>query len=370
MPRTEKNLALNSDKLENFFKDLKVIELAGVLAGPSVGLFFAELGAEVIKIENAVTGGDVTRTWKLKNEDASKTTSAYFWSVNAFKRFLSLDLTAPSQLDKLYELIKTADVVITNYKTGDDKKLKVDYETLSAINPQLIYASITGFGDQPRSAYDLILQAESGFMSINGEHSAQPLKMPVALIDILAGHQLKEGILMALLRKYKEQRGSYLTVSLFDSAVASLVNQATNWLIGKTLPKASGSLHPNIAPYGELFETKDNQKITFAIGSNKQFRHLCEIIRYKQLGTDPRYAINQNRVLNRSQLYAVLYDYIRQFNFKELYSACIKQDVPIGKIRDLREVFELPEAKKLLLDFRYNKEQVKVVKSTTVKFIA
>lgn len=355
--------------MENFFKDLKVIELAGVLAGPSAGLFFAELGAEVLKVENTLTGGDITRSWKLKGEDPAKTSSSYFWSVNAFKRFLSLDLTAPSQLEKLYELIKTADVVITNYKSGDDKKLKVDYATLSAINPQLIYASITGFGETPRSAYDLILQAESGFMSLNGETNAQPLKMPVALIDLLAGHQLKEGILIALLRKYKEQRGSYLTVSLFDSAVASLANQATNWLIGGTLPRASGSLHPNIAPYGELFETKDKQKITFAIGSNKQFRALCEIVRFKQLGTDPRYAINQNRVLNRAQLYAVLYDYIRQFNFKELYAACIKQDVPIGKIRDLREVFELPEAKALLRNFRYNKEQVTVVKSTAIQFL-
>ncbi len=355
--------------MEDFFKDLKVVELAGVLAGPSAGLFFAELGAEVTKVENAVTGGDVTRSWKLKSEDSAKSTSAYFWSVNAFKRFLSLDLTAPSQLEKLYELIKTADIVITNYKSGDDKKLKVDYETLSAINPQLIYASITGFGDTPRSAYDLILQAESGFMSLNGEANAQPLKMPVALIDLLAGHQLKEGILLALIKKYREQKGSHLTVSLFDSAIASLANQATNWLIGGSLPRASGSLHPNIAPYGELFETKDKQKVTFAIGSNKQFRELCDIIRFKQLGTDPRYAINQNRVLNRSQLYAILYDYIRQFSFKELYEACIQRDVPIGKIRDLKEVFELPEAKALLRDFRYNKEQVRVVKSTAIKFI-
>lgn len=129
-------------------------------------------------------------------------------------------------------------------------------------------------------------------------------------------------------------------------------------------------MHPNIAPYGELFETKDKHKITFAIGSNKQFRELCDIIRFKQLGTDPRYAINQNRVLNRAQLYAVLYDYIRRFTFKELYTACIERDVPIGKIRDLKEVFELPEAKALLRDFRYNKEQVRVVKSTAVTFIS
>jgi crotonobetainyl-CoA:carnitine CoA-transferase CaiB-like acyl-CoA transferase len=281
-----------------------------------------------------------------------------------------LDLTAPSQLQKFYDLVKEADIIITNYKAGDDKKLKVDYETLSAIRPDLIYASITGFGDAPRSAYDLILQAESGFMSMNGEHNAQPLKMPVALIDLLAGHQLKEAILLALIRKYKEGKGSHVTVSLFDSAVASLANQATNWLIGGHLPKASGSLHPNIAPYGELFDTKDKQKVTFAIGSNKQFKQLCEIIRFKTLASDPKYALNQQRVINRVQLYAVLYDYVRQFNFKDLYEQCLKHDVPIGKIRDLKEVFELPEAQAMLRNFKYNKQDIRSVSSLSFKFRA
>lgn len=355
--------------MENFFKDLKVIELAGVLAGPSVGLFFAELGADVTKIENPTTGGDVTRTWKLKSEDPNAPTSAYFWSVNAFKRFLSLDLTHPTQLEKLYELIKTADIVITNYKAGDDKKLKVDYETLSALNPKLIYASITGFGETHRSAYDLILQAESGYMSMNGEPNAQPLKMPLPMIDILAGHQLKEGILLALIQRYRENKGAHLSVSLFDSAVAALANQATNWLIAHQLPKSNGSLHPNIAPYGELFETKDKQKITFAIGSNKQFSHLCEILRYKGLATDARFMTNQQRLVNRSQLYSILYDYIREFNFKEIYAACLKLDVPIGKIRNLKEVFELPEAQAMTRQFRYNKVEINTVSGSSFRFI-
>src|ERR1035437_2769189 len=181
----------------NFFKDLKVVELAGVLAGPSVGLFFAELGAEVIKIENKKTGGDVTRSWKLPEEDKNSDVSAYFLSVNFLKKHLFLDLNAESDYKKCIAQIKNADIVIVNYKKGDDKKLKLDYATLKKINSKLIYASINGFSDtDERVAYDLILQAESGFMSVNGTPESGPLKMPVALIDIIAAHHLKEAILL------------------------------------------------------------------------------------------------------------------------------------------------------------------------------
>jgi len=355
---------------QDIFKNLKVVELSGVLAGPSVGYFFAELGANVIKVENPKTKGDVTRSWKLKSEDIKENTSAYFWSVNTLKEFVSLDVTIPSQLQKLYELIKTADLVITNYKSGDDKKLKVDYPTLSQINPKLIYASINGFGEEsPRTAYDLILQAESGFMSMNGEANSQALKMPVALIDLLAGHQLKEAILIALLRRYETQKGSRISVSLFDSAVASLANQATNWLIGHSLPKPAGSIHPNIAPYGELFETKDNHLVTFAIGNNKQFKQLCDLIQYPSLATNPQYANNHLRVNNRTQLYAILYDYIHQFNFKDLFQQCLEREIPIGKIRNLKEVFELPEAQGMIRQFSYERKNYESVSSIAFKFI-
>lgn len=352
------------------FKELKVVELAGVLAGPSVGYFFAELGAKVIKVENPNTNGDVTRSWKLKTEDSADKTSAYFWSVNSQKDFLFLDITAPSQLEKLYALIKDADILITNYKAGDDIKLKVDYKTLSVLNPKLIVASINGFGqDSPRTAYDLILQAESGFMSMNGEANSKPVKMPVALIDILAGHQLKEAILIALIQRYQTNKGCHLSVSLFDSAVASLANQATNWLIGRQLPKAMGSIHPNIAPYGELFDTKDNHLVTFAIGSNKQFKQLCELIQFPSLANDIKYANNQLRVNNRVQLYAILYNYIRQISFKELFKSCLEREIPIGKIRNLKEVFELPEARAMIKKFEFNKKEISTVSSIAFKFL-
>lgn len=353
------------------FKDLKVVELAGVLAGPATGYFFAELGAQVIKIENPKTGGDITRTWKLKGEDPSSDTSAYYWSVNALKQSLTLDITAPAQLKKLYDLVREADIVISNYKSGDALKLKTDYDTLTALNPRLILASINGFGvDSPRTAYDLILQAESGFMRMNSEPNGEPLKMPVALIDLLAGHQLKEAILIALLNRYKTNKGSHIAVSLFDSAIASLANQATNWLIGGQLPKPTGSLHPNIAPYGEIFDTKDGHLITFAIGSNKQFRALCETVGFASLAGESRYANNHLRVTNRTQLYAVLYDYVREFDLKDLFQRCLERDVPLGRILNLKEVFELPEAQAMIRKFSHDKKDYQTVSGIAFKFLS
>lgn len=356
--------------MKSLFKDLKVIELASVLAGPSVGYFFAELGAKVIKVENPKTKGDVTRSWKLKTEKPEDEGSAYFWSINAFKEFVMLDLTNPKQLQTLYQMCEGADIIISNYKKGDDVKLKVDYQSISKINPQIIYAAINGFGeDSDRSAYDLILQAESGFMSMNGEAKQKPLKMPVALIDVLAGHQIKEAILIALLKRYKEQKGSHIQVSLFDSALAALVNQASNWLNAGHLPSQSGSLHPNIAPYGELFETKDQHLITFAIGSNKQFKNLCEIIDLHLLPAQNKYRNNQLRVTNRSELYVVLYNAIKKIPYNYLFDACLQNDVPIGKIRNLKDVFELPAAHSMLKSFDFKKQKIQAVSGIAFKFI-
>ncbi|MES2762023.1 MAG: CoA transferase [Bacteroidota bacterium] len=352
--------------MNQFFKDLIVIETAGVLAGPSAGLFFAELGAKVIKIENPRTKGDITRSWKLQSEDPQNETSAYYWSVNSGKEVLYLDLSIENDLQQFYDLIKTADVLISNYKAGDDLKLKVDQPTIAKLNSKLIYASITGFGDHnPRTAYDLILQAESGFMFMNGEKKSPPLKMPVALIDILAGHQLKEAVLIALLNRSKTQTGSHVTVSLFDTAVASLANQATNWLIAHHLPTAQGSLHPNIAPYGEIFTTKDGHLITFAIGSDKQFKHLCELL---NIEADSNYSTNQLRVTNRHSLFEILDQKIKILNFDALFNTCLELDVPIGKIRNLEEVFALPEAQQLLRGFNDKGKQLNAVSSIAFKF--
>lgn len=355
--------------MEKYFKDLIVLELAGVLAGPSVGKFFSEMGAKIVKIENPKTNGDVTRSWKLKTEKANDNTSAYYWTVNSGKEVMYLDLTNKQDREKFYTLVRIADVLITNYKAGDDEKLKVHYDRLKKFNPQLIYANINGFGDSNhRTAYDLILQAESGFMFMNGEKNSQPLKMPVALIDILAGHQLKEAILIALLNRYKTDLGCNISVSLFDTAIASLANQATNWLIANNLPTAQGSLHPNIAPYGEVFTTKDKQLITFAIGSDKQFKNLCQTLGLKSLTQNELYSTNQNRIINRESLQALLDEKIKAIDFKTLFESCEKLNIPIGKIRNMKEVFELPEAKHMLNEFAYKNKILTNVNSIAFKF--
>lgn len=335
--------------MKNFFKDLHVVELASVLAGPSVGLFFAELGAKVIKIENKTTGGDVTRNWKLPTEDKNAETSAYFYSVNFYKKHLFLDFEKNKDKNTCLEKIKQADIVIVNYKKGDDKKLGMDYASLKKINPKLIYAQISGFGEgDDRLAYDLILQAETGFMGINGTPESGPVKMPVALIDLLAAHHLKEAVLLALIKRMKTGKGSRVSVSLFDAAVASLVNQSANWLIAGQLPQLSGSLHPNIAPYGEIFETKDKQQITFAIGSDKQFYNLCQYLQLKDLPEDKKFYTNQARVTNRVTLYSLLVSKISRFNCEDILGFAATEQIPCGKIRNLKEVFELKETKKLL----------------------
>src|SRR5882672_7963783 len=246
------------------FDDLNVLELASVLAGPSVGQFFAELGAKVIKIENPKTGGDVTRTWKISGE-AGTDLSAYFCSVNWGKKSLCVDLSKPDGRDIVYKLASQADIIITSYKPGDAEKLSVDYATLSKLNAHLIYGQITGYGSQnDRVGYDAVIQAESGFIDINGEPNGPPTKMPVALVDVLAGHHMKEGLLLALLRRERTGIGELVEVSLLQSAISSLVNQASNWLVVNKLPRRQGSAHPNIAPYGDLFETADGKMILLA----------------------------------------------------------------------------------------------------------
>lgn len=355
--------------MEKIFKDLKVVELAGVLAGPGVGYFFAELGADVVKIENKKTNGDVTRSWKLNTENPKKTTSAYFWSVNALKRHLFLDLTKETDRKKVYKEVETADIVITNYKHGDDIKLKTDYKTLKKIKPDVIYASISGFGkDSKRTAYDLILQAETGYMFMNGQKDGPPTKMPVALVDVLAGHQLKEAILIALLKRERTGKGSYVSSSLFDSAITSLTNQGTNWLIAGHIPQRIGSTHPNIAPYGELFETKDKHLVTFAIGSNSQFMHLCEILELNILLKDKRFANNQYRNKNRLLLENILNDKISQITFKKLEKECLRLEVPFGKVRNMKEVFEIPQSRKMLVPIKDDNKKKYTISSIAFKF--
>lgn len=207
------------------FTGLRVVELASVLAGPSVGQFFAELGAEVIKVENLKTGGDVTRSWKSAGEKTDDR-SAYFCSCNWCKKSVAIDLSTKPGNEAVVRLIQGADVVIASYKPGDAERLGVAYAQWKDKHPRLIYGQITGYGpDTDRVGYDAVVQAEAGFMDMNGAADGPPTKMPVALIDVLAAHQLKEGLLLALIHRDRTGKGTFVGVSLLDAALASLVIQ-------------------------------------------------------------------------------------------------------------------------------------------------
>ena len=334
--------------MNSVLSKLKVVEIASVLAGPAVGMYFAERGARVIKIENKSTGGDVTRTWKLPSENKDKKSSAYFCSVNWNKEHHFLDFKDLSDLSTLNEIIADVDIVLTNFKKGDAAKFGLDFETLRASSPQIILGEISGYGaDSDRVAFDLILQADTGFMSMNGSPDSGPIKMPVAFIDLFAAHQLKEGILEALLEQSVNPGAYNVQVSLFDAAVASLANQATNYLIANHTPKPMGSKHPNIAPYGELFQTADNKIITFAIGSDRQFSSLCNYFK-SDLGN--RFTSNKERVENRDIIENELQNKVKLKKAQEIEQDLINMNVPVAIINNLEELFKKPETNSLLLE--------------------
>ena len=349
------------------FKGLKVIDLSTVLAGPSVGTFFAELGADVIKLEHP-DFGDVTRSWKLPIEKTDSNISAYFLSVNYGKKYGTINLKIEAERDRFLEEIRDTDILISNFKKGDATKFGIEDEVLFALNPKLIHGKITGYGeDSNRVAFDLILQAESGFMSINGTPESGPLKMPIALIDVLCAHHLKEAILLALYERERTRKGKSVTISLYDAAVSSLVNQASNYLMTGFVPKRIGSKHPNIAPYGELFKTKDGATVTFAIGSNTHFRKLCEVLGIDDLSEDQRFKNNQNRVVNRAELFELIKRKVIEQEAEELLTSLQLLNVPAGKVRDLAEVFNDPLSQELIIEEEIDGIYTRRVKSVLFK---
>lgn len=335
--------------LKSMLKDLKVLELASVLAGPGVGQFFAELGAEVIKVENLKTGGDVTRTWKGVGEQTDDR-SAYFCSVNWGKKSVAVDLSTAEGKSIVQQLAAKSDVVIASYKPGDAEKLGVDYNQLRKKNERLIYGQITGYGsDNDRVGYDAVIQAESGFMELNGDKHGAPTKMPVALIDVLAGHHLKEGLLLALLKRERTGEGSIVEVSLIQAAIASLTNQATNWLVAGKVPSRQGSAHPNIAPYGESFLTKDGKRILLAVGNDRQFFDLLHVLNIDPVTFEQKFSTNHRRVENREELGRMLAEQIIHLNAGELLLKIHAYKIPAGIIQNVKEVLEMREAKELLI---------------------
>ncbi len=351
----------------NIFKDLLVVELASVLAGPAVGMFFAELGAKVIKIENKSTGGDITRNWKLPVEDSSDAYSAYYHSINWGKEERMLDLMDPTDREQVIELIKKADIVVSNFKAQSAEKLQMDYESLKVHNPKLIYAAITAYGDDnPAPGFDVMLQAETGWIYMNGAPEGNPVKLPVAIVDILAAHQLKQGILVALLQRQTSGKGSYVSISLFDAAVAALANQASNWLNVGHLPQRMGSQHPNIAPYGDIFYTKDEIGIILGTGTQKQYERLCDALGLPHLKMDARFLTNSLRIANRSALNEYLEKAIGSVIFEDFQKTCKEQQITIAPINNLEQVFDMPEAQKLILSEKMEDGRIKKSVRTAV----
>ncbi|TGE26053.1 CoA transferase [Hymenobacter aquaticus] len=325
-----------------------VLELASVLAGPQVGQFFAELGATVLKVE--APAGDVTRTWKTSAEPAATDVSAYFSCANWGKQSIVADLTTAAGLARVRELAARADVVIASYKPGDAEKLGVDYDQLRTLNPRLIYAHLTGYGpESARAGYDAVLQAEAGFMYLNAQPGQEPQKMPVALIDLLAAHQLKEGLLTALYHRACTGQGSLLRVSLLDSALASLANQAATWLVTSHDPKPLGSGHPSIVPYGTVYRAGNGRSLVLAVGADRQFRHLCAALERPEWAADARFGTNEARVAHRAALETLLQQRIGEVDGDTLLRELEQLGVPAGAVRTVGEALTLESGRQMLL---------------------
>ncbi len=350
--------------MESIFKDLRVLELASVLAGPAVGSFFSELGAKVIKVENKLTGGDVTRNWKHKSESKTKSDSAYYYAANWKKENRFLDVTQQEDYEIVVDLIRSSDIIISNFRASSASKLNLDYEKVKKIKSDIIYGEISAYGvKDSRAGFDILVQAETGWISMTGDKEGAYARIPVALMDILTAHQLKEGILCALIHKLKTGKGSKVDVSLFDTGIASLANQAANYLNTKVVPTKMGTMHPNIAPYGDIVYSKDEKALILAIGTENHFRQLCEILDM-HLHLDSSFSTNQNRLLNREQLMSEILVSAKKMNFDEIIRRANLKGVPISGILNLREVFALPSTNNLVINQQDNSgNKIKSVKS-------
>lgn len=334
---------------------IRIVDLSRVLAGPWSTQNLADLGAEVIKIERPGTGDD-TRSWgppfvahsQAEGRDAGRD-AAYFFCANRNKRSLTLDFTQPEGREVLLQLVAQADVLVENYKVGGLKKSGLDYDSLSSINPRLIYCSITGFGqDGPyaeRPGYDALVQAMGGLMSITGEPDEMPgggpQKVGVAVVDILTGLYATNAILAALFHREKTGEGQHIDIALLDVQVATLANQAGNYLLSGQLPRRMGSAHPSIVPY-QPFACTDGH-VMLAIGNDSQFASLCRAAGQSEMASDARFATNEARVSHRADLLAWLAPVMQQHTIEHWCALAERENFPCGPINTLDRVFRDPQ---------------------------
>ncbi|MBP2161448.1 MULTISPECIES: CaiB/BaiF CoA-transferase family protein [Asticcacaulis] len=326
---------------------LKVLELARILAGPWCGQLLADLGAEVIKVERSGAGDD-TRQWGppfVTDTCGNAWGAAYFHSCNRGKSSVAIDIDTEDGQAAVRALAAEADVVIENFKVGGLAKYGLDYSSLKRINQRLIYASITGFGqDGPyaaRAGYDYIIQGMSGLMDITGAPDAEPQKVGVAIVDIFTGLYTATAILAAIRGRDLSGEGCHIDMSLLDSATAILANQGMNYLVSGVSPTRLGNAHPNIAPY-QVFEVADGHVI-IAVGNDSQFRKFCEAIGANHLLADDLYQSNKNRVAHRDSLQTALQPSLKTFTRTQLLAALEAAGVPAGPINRIEDVFNDPQ---------------------------
>jgi crotonobetainyl-CoA:carnitine CoA-transferase CaiB-like acyl-CoA transferase len=324
---------------------LKVVELARILAGPWAGQVLADLGADVVKVESPE--GDDTRKWGppfVENADGSRD-AAYFHAANRGKSPVVLDFRTPEGQAEARRLIGDADVVIENFKVGGLAKYGLDYASLAAINPRLVYCSITGFGqDGPyahRAGYDFIVQGMSGIMDLTGDPAGEPQKIGVAFADIFTGLYAVIAIQAALAMRERTGRGQHIDMALLDTMTGVLANQAMNYLVSGTAPTRMGNAHPNIAPYA-AYPTADGWLI-LAVGNDGQFRRFCTIAGLDDMPDDPRFATNPARVANREELTERVTAATRRFRRDDLLARLEAEGVPAGPINSVAQAFADPQ---------------------------
>jgi crotonobetainyl-CoA:carnitine CoA-transferase CaiB-like acyl-CoA transferase len=328
---------------------IKVLDLSRVLAGPWASQCLADFGAEVIKIEKPGTGDD-TRAWGppwFGGAESKSAESAYFLSANRGKKSVAIDFRHPLGADLVRQLAATSDIVIENFKLDGLLPYGLDFGQLNALNPRLIYCSITGFGQTGPMAnqpgYDAMIQAQGGIMSVTGTPDGAPQKIGVAVADLMAGMYSLSAILAALHHREKTGIGQHIDLSLLDTQLAWLANQGMNYLLTGVAPSRLGNAHPNIAPY-QSFDTADGQ-VMIAVGNDTQFARFCDVLGHSELSLDQRFLSNAARVRNRDSLIAQCAQWLKENTTAHWLGVLTAVNVPCGPINDIAQAFAHPQIK-------------------------
>lgn len=329
---------------------IRVLDLTRILAGPSATQLLGDLGADVVKVEKPGEGDD-TRTWGppfVMNKDGQPSSeSAYYLCANRNKRSIEIDITSAEGQALILQLLEKADVLIENYKVGGLAAYGLSYEQLKDRFPRLVYCSITGFGQTgpyaPRAGYDFLIQGMGGIMSLTGAPDGEPMKVGVAVADVMAGMYATVGVLAALRHRDETGCGQHIDIALLDTQIAWLINAATNYLTSKQNPKRFGNGHPNIVPY-QVFPTASDP-IIIAVGNDSQFRKLCAVIDLADAADDPNFATNVARVRNREVIVDRITEALRRQPRDHWIAALEKVGVPCGPVNTLAQVFEDPHVR-------------------------